>query len=60
MVEAVARATGTRFVYDDSLRGQLTIILEDKISPAEALEILNAALLTIGFAPVAGARRRLR
>jgi general secretion pathway protein D len=52
VVEAVARATGTRFIYDDSLRGQLTIVLEDKVSPAEAIEILNAALLTIGFAPV--------
>jgi general secretion pathway protein D len=52
VVEAVARATGTRFVFDDTLRGQLTIVLEDKVSPAEAVEILNAALLTIGFAPV--------
>src|SRR5262245_12646412 len=52
VVEAVARATGTRFVYDDSMRGSLTIVLEDKVSPAEALEILNAALLTIGYAPV--------
>jgi general secretion pathway protein D len=52
IVEAVARATGTRFIMDPGLRGQLTITLEDKVSPAEALEILNAALLTIGFAPV--------
>jgi general secretion pathway protein D len=52
IVEAVARATGTRIIMDPSLRGQLTITLEDKVSPDEALQILNAALLTIGFAPV--------
>jgi general secretion pathway protein D len=52
VVEAIARATGTRIVMEPGLRGQLTIALEDKVSPAEALEVLNAALLTIGFAPV--------
>lgn len=53
IIEAVARATGTRFILEPGgLRGQLTIALEDSVSPAEALEILNAALLTIGFAPV--------
>jgi general secretion pathway protein D len=52
IVEAVARATGTRIIMEPGLRGQLTIALEDKVSPAEAFEILNAALLTIGFAPV--------
>jgi general secretion pathway protein D len=52
IIEAVARATGTRIVMEPGLRGQLTIALEDKVSPAEAFEILNAALLTIGFAPV--------
>ncbi|HTO71870.1 MAG TPA: secretin N-terminal domain-containing protein [Myxococcota bacterium] len=52
VVDAIARATGTRFVADSALRGQLTISLEDTVSPGEALEILNAALMTVGFAPV--------
>jgi len=53
VVEAVARATGTRFVMDDSLSSShLTIVLADKVSPAEAIEILNAGLLTLGFASV--------
>ena len=53
VVEAVARATGTRYVMDDSLgSSHLTIVLADKVSPAEAIEILNAGLLTLGFAAV--------
>ena len=53
VVEAVARATGTRFVMDDSLASShLTIVLADKVSPGEAIEILNASLLTLGFASV--------
>ncbi len=52
IVDAIARATGTRIITDPALRQRLTIALEDKVSRREALEILNAALLTIGFAPV--------
>ena len=52
VVQAIAQATGTRFVTDSAMRGSLTIALEDKVSPAEALEVLNAALLTVGYAPV--------
>ena len=53
VVEAVARATGTRFVMDDQLgSAHLTIVLADRVSPGEALEILNAGLLTLGFASV--------
>ncbi len=52
IVQAIARATGIQIIMEPGLRGQITIALEDKVSPAEAFEILNAALLTIGFAPV--------
>lgn len=54
IVETVARSTGQRFVYDSELRGRVTIILEDEISPEEALEVLNAALLTVGYATIPG------
>jgi len=54
IVAAVARATGQRFIYDSALRGRVTIILEDEISADEALEVLNAALLTTGFATIPG------
>ncbi len=54
VVAAVARATDQRFIHDTELRGRVTIILEDEISPAEALEVLNAALLTSGYATIQG------
>jgi general secretion pathway protein D len=54
IVAAVARATGQRFIHDAELRGRVTIILEDELSPEEALEVLNAALLTSGYATVRG------
>jgi general secretion pathway protein D len=54
IVETVARSTGQRFIYDSELRGRVTIILEDEISPEEALEVLNAALLMVGYATTPG------
>jgi len=54
IVAAVARATGQRFIHDTELRGRVTIILADEISPEEALEVLNAALLTSGYATIRG------
>ncbi|MEX2205786.1 MAG: secretin N-terminal domain-containing protein [Myxococcota bacterium] len=54
IVTAVARATGQRFIHEAELRGRVTIILEDEVSPEEALEVLNAALLTSGYATIRG------
>ncbi|MGH9887675.1 MAG: hypothetical protein ACREBE_19245, partial [bacterium] len=54
IVETVARATGQRFIYDSELHGKVTIMLEDEISREEALEVLNAALLTVGYATIPG------
>lgn len=50
VVKALAEATGERFIFDSSLQGRITIALEDRVSVAEALEVLNAALLLRGFA----------
>lgn len=54
VVSAVARATGRRFVHDAELRGRVTVVLEDEISADEALEVLNAALLMVGYATIPG------
>ena len=54
VVDLVARSTGQRFLYDSELRGRVTIILEDEISRDEALEVLNAALLMVGYATLPG------
>jgi general secretion pathway protein D len=52
VVQTIARATGQRFVHDSPLRGRVTMVLEDEVSPAEALEVLNAALLLAGYASI--------
>ena len=54
VVAAVARATGRRFVHDAELRGRVTVVLEDEISADEALEVLNATLLMVGYATIPG------
>ena len=52
IVEKVARATGQRFIYDDSLQGLVTLTSPNLVSPDEALELLHTVLLMKGFAAV--------
>jgi general secretion pathway protein D len=52
VVRDVAKATGERFLFDDQLRGHLTLIAPDRLSRREALEMLHTALLVTGFAAV--------
>jgi len=52
VVQAVANATGLRFVYGDDLRGRVTITVPGRVSEDEALELLFAALYMRGFAPI--------
>jgi general secretion pathway protein D len=61
VVDKVARATGERFLYDDSLQGLVTLTSPDLVSPAEALELLHTALLVRGFAavPIPGGGRKI-
>jgi hypothetical protein len=50
VVEKVGRATGQRFLFDDSLQGLVTLTSPELVSPAEALELLHTVLLMKGFA----------
>ncbi len=62
IVEKVARATGEHFIYDDTLRGTLTVTSPERVSREEALELLNTALLLRGFVALptpSGARKIL-
>ena len=62
VVEKVARATGQRFIYDDTLQGLVTLTSPDLVSPEEALELLHTVLLMKGYAAVptpTGARKIL-
>jgi general secretion pathway protein D len=52
VVREVAKATGASFLFDDRLRGRVTISVVERVTPREALEILHAALLAKGFAAV--------
>jgi general secretion pathway protein D len=54
VIDLVARSTGQRFIFDSEIRGRVTIILEDEVSRDEALEVLNAALLMVGYATLPG------
>jgi len=62
VVETIARATGETFLFDDRLSGRITIALSDRVTSAEALDLLHAALALAGFAAVStpsGAQRIL-
>jgi general secretion pathway protein D len=50
VVREVAQATGTSFLFDERLQGRVTISVVNRVSAAEAVEILQAALLSKGFA----------
>lgn len=52
IVRAISAATGESFLFDDALRGRVTIFAADRVTPAEAVEILHSALLLRGFAAV--------
>ena len=53
VVQAIAAGAGQPFLFDDRLKGRVTITASDRVTVPEALEILNAALLMKGFAAVA-------
>ena len=53
-VDEIGKQTGQRFIYDDSLRGTVSISVPERVAPAEALRVLDAALLLHGFASVPG------
>ena len=49
VVDAIAEITGERFIYD-TLQGAVTVSAGGRITRAEALELLHAALLMRGYA----------
>ncbi len=54
VVQVLGGATGERYIYDDRLRGTVTIMAPDRVSRDEALALLDAALYMRGFAAVRG------
>jgi len=52
LVREVQRITQRAFVWDERLQGTVTVIIQEPVTPGEALEILHATLLAKGFAAV--------
>ena len=49
IVRNIARATNRQFIHSSDLTGRITITVPGRVSEAEALELLNAALFLKGF-----------
>ncbi|MFI5318748.1 MAG: secretin N-terminal domain-containing protein, partial [Myxococcota bacterium] len=52
LVREVQRITQQTFVWDDRLQGTATVIIQDAVTPGEALEILQSTLFAKGFSAV--------
>jgi general secretion pathway protein D len=54
IVDRIAAFTGERVIYDDRLRGRVTLTVPYEVDAREAMEMLHATLLLGGFAAVPG------
>jgi len=52
VIAAIARETGQPFLHNDELIGRLTLLVADRVTPEEALQLLDAGLQMLGFATV--------
>ena len=52
IVNAIGRATGHTFIFGDELRGRVSVTVPSRVTPGEALELLNAMLFIQGFAAI--------
>ncbi len=52
VVDAIARATGESFIYGDDLKGRVSVTVPSRVTPGEALELLNALLFLKGFSAI--------
>ena len=54
VIDTIARKTGKNFVYDDRVRGRVTIISPTKISVEQAYAVFESVLQVKGFTTVEG------
>ena len=52
IVNAIGQATGHAFIHGDDLRGRVSVTVPSRVTPGEALELLNAILFIQGFAAI--------
>jgi general secretion pathway protein D len=54
VIETISRLTGTNFLYDERVRGTVTLITESKVTVDEAYQIFESILQVKGFTTVPG------
>ncbi len=54
VIDTIARLTGKNFIYDDRVRGRVTIVSPTRISVAEAYAVFESVLQVKGFTTVQG------
>jgi general secretion pathway protein D len=54
VIDTIARLTGKNFIYDDRVRGRVTIVSPTKITVAEAYAVFESVLQVKGFTTVQG------
>jgi len=52
VIDTIARLTGKNFIYDDRVRGRVTIVSPTKITVAEAYAVFESVLQVKGFTTV--------
>ena len=58
VIETIARATNRNFIYDDRVRGRVTIVSPEPIPVEQAYAVFESVLQVKGFTTVHDARRR--
>jgi general secretion pathway protein D len=54
VIDTIARLTGKNFIYDDRVRGRVTIVSPTRITVEEAYAVFESVLQVKGFTTVAG------
>ncbi len=54
VIETIARITGKNFIYDDRVRGRVTIVSPSKVSVDQAYAVFESVLKVKGFTAVSG------
>jgi len=54
VIDTIARLTGTNFIYDDRVRGRVTIVSPTKIPVDQAFAVFESVLQVKGFTTVEG------
>jgi len=54
VIDTIARLTGTNFIYDDKVRGRVTVISPAPMSPDQAYAVFESILQVKGFTTVQG------